>query len=273
MNAHVLRLPTAGRLLIGTDLQGNLGDFRALERRFLAAGDDAVLVLTGDLVHGPDQATATDWPAGLGTPYRDESPALLEAFLALRERCPGRVFCLLGNHDHAHIGGPITSKFYPDEAAALEARLDAAGVARLRSTIASFPLVAVAPCGVVLLHAAPAATIEGMATLEQVRLEGYERLPFAAFFRVPVLAALLWSRQATSGQAERFVRALGCELAVFGHDVVSTGWAKDGPRMLRVSTSFGLRDERKTYVELDLAARYRSTADLRVGTELRRLHG
>jgi hypothetical protein len=269
---RVLRLPGEGRLLVGTDLQGNLGDFRALEARFLAAGPSAVLVLAGDLVHGPDDETADDWPAMLGTPYRDESPALVDAFLGLQQRCPGRVHCLLGNHDHSHIGGPVTSKFHANEAAALEARLDQAGVLRLRAAIETWPLVAVAPCGVVLLHAAPSAALEGPQTLETLRLDGYGEMTFAEFLSVPIVGPLLWSRMATDAEAERFVHAVGGQVAVYGHDVVREGWAKDGPRMLCVSTSFGLQDAQKTYVELDLGAQYRTVEDLREGVELRRLY-
>lgn len=268
---RLLRLPDRGRLLVGTDLQGNLGDFRRLERHFLAAGDDAWLVLTGDLVHGPDEATADRWPDFLGTPYRDESPALVDAFLDLRARAPGRVHCLLGNHDHAHVGGPATFKFHDDEAAALEARLDDAARARLKAALKGFPLVAVAPCGVVLLHGAPSANLAHPDELEALRLDGYEAMHITDFARVPVLGALLWSRLAKDHEAERFVRALGGEVAIYGHDIVREGYAKDGPRQLCVSTSFGCHDDVKTYVEVDLAARYTSVDDFRDGVELKRL--
>lgn len=269
---RVLRLPTRGTLLIATDLQGNLTDFRQLERRLAAAGDDAVLVLTGDLVHGPDEDTENAWPEHLGTPYRDESPALIEALLAAQARAPGRVWCLLGNHDHAHLGGPATAKFHADERWALEQRLDEAGVARLRRTIATFPLVAVAPCGVVLLHGAPSAEIEGPHDFEHLRLDGYEELGFAEFLSVPVLGPLLWSRLASEAQTLRFVRALGGEVAVYGHDVVREGYAKDGERQLCVSTSFGLLDADKVYVELDLTKRYKTVHDFHDGVELKKLY-
>ena len=110
-----LQLPNHGRLLVGTDMQGNLRDFRQLATRFRAAGPDAHLLLTGDLVHGPDDETAQKWPDHLGTPYIDESPALMDAFLEEQRLAPGRVHCLMGNHDHAHFGGPVTSKFHDDE--------------------------------------------------------------------------------------------------------------------------------------------------------------
>lgn len=155
MKTSVLQLPAHGTLVIGTDLQGNLRDFERLHAHFAALGSDAHLVLTGDLVHGPDEDTAGQWPDFLGTPYRDESPALIEAFIAAQKKAPGLVHCLMGNHDHAHLGGPVTAKFHPDEAAQLEAQLGPEGTARWRALAATFPLVVIAPCGVVMTHRRP----------------------------------------------------------------------------------------------------------------------
>ena len=253
---------------MATDLQGNLGDFQRLVHHFRAAGDDAHLVLTGDLVHGPDQDTADHWPDHLGTPYRDESPALVEAFLAERERAPGRVHCLLGNHDHAHLGGPITSKFHDDEGAVLEARLGALGSERLRALIGTYPLVAVAPGGAVMLHGAPSSEIDSPSQLEGIPLEGYQEFGIEHFLAVPVLGALLWSRYATPEQSKRFLKAFGGTVALYGHDVVREGFAREGEDQLCFSTSFGLYDEFKVYVSLDLAAKYPNAQALRQGHEI-----
>jgi hypothetical protein len=269
---RVLRLPERGRLFVGTDLQGNLGDFQQLLKRFEAA-TDAHLVLTGDLVHGPDEDTVNNWPDFLGTPFRDESPALVEAFLEAQRRHPGRVHCLLGNHDHSHIGGPVTAKFYPDEGAALEARLDAAHVEQLRALIRTFPLVAVAPCGAVMLHAAPSAKLDGPEQLETLRLDGYADWHFRDFATQPLLGALLWSRMAKPEESKRFLRALGGTVALFGHDIVREGYARDADDQLCFSTSFGLLDRDKVYVELDLAARYADAHALREGREILKLWG
>lgn len=273
-SSRLLRLPAQGTLLVATDLQGNLRDFERLLVHFRAAQEagDAWLVLTGDLVHGPDLDTWASWPEHLGTRYRDESPALIDAFVREQARAPGRVHCLLGNHDHAHIGGPVTSKFYLDEAAALEAQLDPDGVARLKALVRTFPLVAVSRCGVVLLHAAPSAPLDGEADLETLKLDGFTAMHFSDFLRMPIVGPLLWSRMARPHEAERFVKALGGELAIFGHDIVREGYAKDDARQLCVSTSFGCVDENKVFVQLDLAASYRTTDDLREGVELRPLY-
>ena len=57
-SSRILRLPDKGTLVVSTDLQGNLRDFTTLLGHFHAAEEaakgEAHLVLTGDLVHGPD---------------------------------------------------------------------------------------------------------------------------------------------------------------------------------------------------------------------------
>lgn len=270
--SRLLKLPAHGRLLVCTDLQGNLKDFRAMLAHFEAAGPDAHLVLTGDLVHGPDDETVANWPEHLGTPYTDESPALIEALLAAQARFPARVHCLLGNHDHSHIGGPVTSKFYDNEAASLEARLGPQGAQQLRALVRTFPLVAVAPCGVAMMHAAPAAEITSLEALETVPLEGYERYGMEAFMRVPILGSLLWARRADASVAGPCLAALGAKVALFGHDVVREGYSIDAPNQLCFSTSFALDDRAKVYVDLDLAKEYATAYDIEKGAHIKHLY-
>lgn len=249
-------------------MQGNLGDFRRLVQHFRAAGPDAHLVLTGDLVHGPDEVTQSHWPEHLGTAYVDDSPKLIDAFIEEQARSPGRVHCLLGNHDHSHIGGPITSKFHDDEGEVLEHRLGSAGTQRLRALVATFPLVALAPCGAVMLHGAPSAELESPDELEALPLSGYRELGIENFLRVPILGSLLWSRYATAPQARRFLNAFGATVALYGHDVVREGFVREGDDQLCFSTSFGLYDENKVFVSLDLAGHYPDVYALREGHEI-----
>lgn len=270
---RVLRLPDHGRLLVGTDLQGNLEDFQALHEHFTQCGDDAQLLLTGDLVHGPSDDVVEQWPDYLGTPYQDRSPELIDAFLEARARAPGRVHCLLGNHDHAHLGGPVTAKFHPDEAAHLEARLGPEGTQRLKALVSTFPLIALAPCGAVMLHAAPSARLESAADFEGLELSGFNHFGIEDFHtQQPLLGPLLWSRMARPDQSKQFLAALGGTVALYGHDIVREGYEKVGDDQLCFSTSFGLYDEAKVYVELDLSRRYPNVHALRNGIELKKLY-
>lgn len=266
----LLRLPATGRLLVSTDLQGNLRDFRALatlfERR-RAAGEELSLLFLGDLVHGPT-IPLDRWPSHLGDYYQDASDDVVIELLALRERHPGRVHALLGNHEHAHAGGPPTSKFWEDEASHLEHRAGPVRTALMRGLFATLPLVALAPCGVVFTHGAPSAAPPTPEEIEAVEYTGHHDKWFDEIFAVPVLGPLLWSRWAEPHQARAFAEALGARVCLFGHDVAVEGYERIGEEQLLFSTSYGLVDGRKVYVELDLGGAYQSALELEEGREI-----
>ena len=273
---RVARLPEAGVLLYATDLQGNLGDYEALKAVYAAeaaAGNDPILAFCGDLVHGPspDLQAPGAWLEHLGTRYVDESAALLRDFERFTRT--ERAFSLLGNHEHAHIGGPVVPKFHPDEAAVLDAALGA-DAPRLHDFMRSFPLVAITPCGVVLTHGAPGATEASLADFEGLDYAGYTQVSINDMHRHDTLGALLWCRMASEADARGLLSVCGFEEGVvaFGHDVVREGWIAESPSQLCLSTSYGLFDRDKVYLRLELAGRYRSAADLRRGVEIRRLY-
>lgn len=274
-STKLLRLPDRGRLLVAADLHGNLRDFLTLSARFEALGDDGYLLLLGDLLHGPLLATSewTGEPPLFGRPYRDQSPAVLFQLTLLEERYPGRVFLLLGNHEHAHIGGPRTSLFARDDASALEARLGVENSGWLASRLRSLPLWALSPSGILFSHAAPAAELRSVAELEDIDYRRYlaprpntRHRPSEAAARL--LGQALWSSTLTPFKAQGVLAAVGAQLAVYGHSVIPGGYQTIGYEQLLLSTSFGMSDADKHVLLLDLSARYESTLDLRPGHEL-----
>lgn len=271
---RVVDLPSRGRLLVGTDLQGNYADFCRLASLFEAARKkpgDATLVLTGDLVHGPELARS-EWPEALGTFYAARSVDVIAGAMELAERHPGRVFYLLGNHEHAHLGGPVVSKFFPDEAARLDELLGAARARAFRAWLKTWPLVAVAErARIALLHGAPHAAIESRRQVETLPLDAdFEETNDRA--AGTILAAILWARGTSAKRARSFLRALEPHLAVaiHGHDVVREGFASTDPQQLCVSTSFGCFDGDKVYVDWDLSEPATKAADV-VARGLKRL--
>jgi len=251
-------LPDRGKLIVATDLQGHVADFERIEaifERAVTEPDSAVLVVTGDLVHGPE-LPETDWPDYLGSFYHGDSVALLHRARALQEKYPDRVFYLLGNHEHAHVGGPVVAKFFPDEAMRLEELLGDDGTQEMRSWFRTWPFVAVAPRSrIVMLHAAPHARIESPDDLERLSLDGCSGLTLDEMAARGTLGALLWARTTSSERAWSFLRAIHPEarVALYGHDVARTGFAIDREPMLCVSTSFGCFDGDKLYIEWDLS--------------------
>ena len=274
---RVARLPDRGILLVATDLQGNLGDYEAMKSLYEEeerAGAEPVLLFTGDLVHGPDARTARAWPSHLGSRYEDRSAELIidyEKFAA-----SARTLCLLGNHEHTHVGGPVVSKFHPDEGAVLEEALGE-DRERIRAFIETFPLVAISHCGAVFTHGAPRSTEPDLATFEAIEYRGFERYSTQDMYLAGTLGALLWARAAPPERVRAFLSATSDGRApnsfvAYGHDVVHEGYEKVGAEQICVSTSFGLADGDKTYLRLDLSARYDSVDDLREGVEILRLY-
>jgi len=264
---------------VGTDLQGNWDDYAALKAIYLredAAGNHPNLLLCGDLVHGPGENLADPdrWPNYLGSYYRDRSAELLVDFEAFTRDHRG--LALLGNHEHAHIGGPTVSKFHPDEAAVLDAHLGSAREG-MHAFMRTFPLLAVAPCGAVCCHAAPRRTEKNLEAFERIQYAGHEGDEIEDMLEGGTLGALLWARGAEPRQARALLRATQLDarpqaFCVFGHDVVREGYVFIGDEQLCLSTSFGCDDRDKHYLRLDLSRRYQSVHDLRPGIELRRLY-
>jgi hypothetical protein len=269
--ARVIRLPDKGRLLVCTDLQGCMRDYERMveifEDALLAYNGDAHLIFTGDLIHGP-HIEPEDWPDFLGEYYRDASGDVMIAYSGLAAQYPGRVHALLGNHEHGHIGGPHTAKFAADEVALLEHILGPSATARMRGIIHTFALAAVSKCGAVFTHGAPAAVIDSIADLESADLSGAEFASPLDLLDTPIVGKVLWARSATEAEAKRFLRATNGTMAIYGHDVIPEGFEKIGEEQIIVSTSFGLFDANKVFLNLDLAARYRGVQDLRIGHEI-----
>ncbi len=273
---RVVVLPDRGTLIVATDLQGNVDDFDRVEAVFerAAAGrGGAVLVVTGDLVHGPEIAEA-EWPDYLGSYYAGDSKTLLERAHALQQRHPGRVHYLLGNHEHAHVGGPVVAKFFPDEARRLEDLLGVEGTERMRAWLRTWPFVAIAPrAGLLMLHAAPHAKIESADDLEKLPLDGFFDVPLEEMASRGALGALLWARTTSTERANAFLSAIHPDLrvAIFGHDVARAGYAVDREPLLCVSTSFGCFDGDKLFLEWDLSEVAHSAQDVAM-RGLRPLH-
>lgn len=247
-------------------------DIYAIEEE---AGNDPFLLFCGDLIHGPspDLNEPGQWPYHLGTPYKDESLRLILDFQKFVQY--GRTASLLGNHEHAHIGGPTLAKFYEHEAAVLEGEL-AEKAGTIHELFRCYPLLAVSNCGVVFTHAAPAATAVNLNAFEGLSYAGFEHISTHEMTKEGTVGALLWARHATDVQARAFLRATSSDgrkntFVAYGHDVVKEGYEVVGDEQICLSTSYSLFDRNKVYLRLDLSQSYESARALRRGHEIRPL--
>jgi hypothetical protein len=259
-----------GPVFISTDLHGNLEDFHRL-REIFAGERGALWVSVGDWVHGPSEGERRDVTSDDGEPlydYPDCTPQLLEELFALMDAHPGRVVSLLGNHEHAHVGGKRTHKFHDDEAVHLESLLAPGRVEEMRRRFLSWPLMVRLPLqGVLVMHGAAVAELDGPEDLERVRYQGpnNERA-----------SVLLQSAMTNYGFLKEHDRALlaklGGEVIVHGHDRSEGGFEPSAEAALLLCTSFGAKRARKAYLRLEPSRRYR-LQDLREGVEIRFLYG
>lgn len=274
----VIRIPPQGRAILCTDLHGNLGDMErviaAFRRALAEENGQAWLVFTGDLVHGPCYPRQ-GWPEHLGDYYPDQSVEVVETFMALQAELPERVFSLIGNHEHSHIGGPHTRKFHksPSETEHFEKSLGPRRTRVFRDLVRSLPIAAVLGKGVVVTHGAPRVLDASFAEVCAVEYGGHEEKQIRDMLAVPILGELFWCRSAGPLVVRRFLQRM--ELAgqpnhvvVFGHDPVRRGYLREGDEQLCFSTSFGLRNGRKVYLDLSLTREYRSVRFMRYGVDV-----
>ncbi|KIG17099.1 hypothetical protein DB30_03696 [Enhygromyxa salina] len=275
MAGRVRILPARGQLLISTDLHGNHEDFRRLRAVFFAlreAAERPDLVhwaSLGDLVHGPSPVARRRDALRFG--YPDQSPELVEAMIELRERFPDNFHLLLGNHDHGHIGGPHTSKFYVDEVEMLERRMSAKAIERMHALFRGALLAVAAPCGLLLCHGSPDEQIPSLEQLDALEPSGDDELAQRSMLRT-LLTSYGQPRESTSkllGQLSR--PQLQLRVVVHGHDVDLDGWyTEHGNQACPVL--FGAPPAKRRYLVVDLGARYDQAQDLRDGAEVRHLY-
>ena len=102
------------------------------------------------------------------TVFSDDSPALVEEVIELRKRHPNNVHILLGNHDHGHIGGPHTAKFFADEVVTLERRMDPRQIERMHHLFDGAMYALAAPCGLLFCHGSPDDQLSSLEELSSI---------------------------------------------------------------------------------------------------------
>lgn len=270
---------TSGRVLVTSDLHGNLDDWNALEAIFrsgLAGGTLVRWLALGDFVHGPSPRKRTTEYAGEDLySYADRSRELVAAVARASAEFGGRFLTLIGNHEHAHVGGKRTGRYHPDEAAHLEGQMEPDEVERMRAMFRGWPLVIQLPsCGVILTHGAPPDDdFHGPVVIDDARLEGGCPRDSGEFLE-GVLNHYGFGEQ----NGRRFLDRMSVDgerydLIVHGHDRELEGGASNGPHAYLLCTSFGAKRLRKAYLTLQLDRRYTGPGDLVEGVDVHRLYG
>ncbi len=268
MPRHLI-LPSSGTLLVSTDVHGNGADFERMIRRFQLSPADTHWVILGDIVHGPNDAARSRRPDLYD--YDDQSGRIAIQIMQLRQKYPGRVHFVLGNHDWAHIGGPVTAKFWPNEASYLESYLEPLEKRAIDTLFREALLGVIAPCGPFLCHASPAQPPASLDELDAIEL-GASLTPS----QHRIVNEFTGPYQQREADSRRFLAAMSdlcghrLTMVIHGHDRSEDGWIQREETQL-CPVIFGAPKSHKRVVQLDLGARYESVHDVRDGLEIIRL--
>jgi len=274
MTRRHLVLPSRGIAIVNTDVHGNLEDFARLESLFReerAKEPETHWVILGDVVHGPDDEARKSEPELYD--YPDGSMEIVDRIRALREEAPEHVHFVLGNHDHGHVGGHHTQKFYEDEVEALEGRLTGEEKKRMHDLFGDALLAVAAPCGVLMTHGAPDDSLTDLGVLDEIPLSIHDM----KYAQRIVVRSLLTSYGQPDPVAKKMLGQVSAAsnltltLVIHGHDRDPKGWFVEGDHQI-CPVIFGAKRADKRYLRLDLGARYGDAHALRVDEEIRRLY-
>ncbi len=269
--SRYVELPAKGKVLVSTDLHGNLEDFRQLTRHYLElreANAHAYWVILGDVVHGPDGSARARNPTLYD--YEDQSREIVAEVIALEHRFPDEVFFVIGNHEWAHVGGPRTRKFHVDEAEHLESTMSLSEIRAMHVLIHESYLAIATPCGALLCHGSPA-KIPSLEALNEIdfaflgpRSQGFDLVSdiITAYGQSESDTEAMLRRLSSPGADLRFV--------VHGHDRDEKGIFFEQNNQVCVVIFGALRHE-KRFVVLDLTKKY-EMENLKTGNIVRRLY-
>ena len=247
-----------GNLIVVSDLHGNLKDFLRIVEIFEQDANNCLLFL-GDLFHGP-YLTRDEWAPYtdvLGDFYYDQSAAVFRCFKALSAKYPKRVCAILGNHEHAHVGGPKVSKFTEDEAMSFEAQLSFKERKELYDHLSAWPWMVASKCGVSFTHGAPPPTVFTQQSLEDESLLVLDPQSWVQPGRV-LLSELLWRRYSPPEDVQKFLSHLNQfspykqNLVCYGHEPSPEGYEIEHPMLFNLSSSFAMQHDDKTYLHFSL---------------------
>ncbi len=272
---RVIVFPPEGKLIVSADIHGNKKDYLQIMEAYskkIENNEDAYLLFLGDLIHGPKNI---DCNKEQKSNYEDQSEFIIDHFRAMQEMFPERICTLLGNHEHGHCGGPHTQRYCSDEVTDLEQRIGENKTKEYIKFFSNLPLLAITSCGIVFSHGAPSPTVRNIEDVINVSYQMKKNIEVNEMYLVPILD-LIWLRGSSDENCARFLKAVNLDsvqdnLVIYGHDIVEEGIAIEGPRHVILSTSFGLLDENKTYLEIDLSNRYTNTNSLKEKIEILKL--
>jgi hypothetical protein len=242
----LIYITSSGKILVITDIHGNLEDFKRYESIFKGRLDKLKVVLTGDLIHEVDN-------------NYNGSVEVLERVKRYYHQYPN-FHVLLGNHEWAHLADEPAYKMGVDQKRAFEVylqeRFGGKWGLKFRSYLEFFrelPVAIKTENGVLISHAGPYWDFKSQEELENITRVGYKN-------NYPLEKMMLNRPNDYSKEdLEHFLELVGCKVMVVGHTITDGVDTVHGKQMILSSS---LSAGRKAYLELDLEAEINDVDDL-----------
>jgi serine/threonine-protein phosphatase PP1 catalytic subunit len=237
MNDKLIELPDHGRLIVVTDLHGNLEDYNHYLSLWDESDPDFHIVFAGDLIHGLDEST-------------DGSVDILDDAIA-KSRQYSNFHTLLGNHEWAHI---TNNEIYKNNQPLLLGFKNVISYKygliepHLTDYIRFFktmPYFVRTANGLFISHSGPSDKVKSIEAFDRIFEDGYSS---------PILYDFLWNRynkvtDYTKSDVNKFLEVVGSKAMVVGHCPVES-YKLYGNQII-MSSSF--QTKVKTYLDIDLS--------------------
>lgn len=245
-NDRLIELPGHGRLIVVTDLHGNLEDYEAYLNLWDESDPDFHIVFTGDLIHGLDMDT-------------DKSVEIVEDAMVKSEEY-SNFHALLGNHEWAHIthqeiykSGEDLLMNFKNLVSFKKGYIEPSMTNYIRY-FKSMPYFVKTANGLFISHSGPSAKVHD--------IEGFNSI-FVWDYSSPILYDFLWNRftkvtNYTRDDVSRFLDIVGSKYMIVGHCPVES-YEIFGDQMI-ISSSFNTNV--KTYLDIDLSCELNSMKDV-----------
>ncbi len=243
-NTRLIQLPDKGRVLIFTDVHGNIEDYNKYLDKWDSNDSDCHIVIAGDFIHSIYK--------------QDYSIEILEDIIEKFKKYDN-FHPLLGNHEWSHIAnanlfkGTINQKkdfeeMIVERKSSLEPYLS-----NYITFFKSIPLFVQTENGLFISHAGPSKKIE--------TYEDYEYVVEDDDYYNELIFSVVWSRPEkdySEYDVSNFLDIVKSNVMVVGHTIVD-GYRIFGKQMI-LGSSFG--SKKKLYLDIDLEKPINNMDDL-----------
>ncbi len=229
-----IQLPAKGRLLIVTDLHGDLQDYEKYIDLWDCDNPDNHLVFVGDFIHSIDE--------------NDGSIEIIEDVIDKFNKYPN-FHPLLGNHEWSHIvGSPVFKGFNNQTQDFEDLIMQKKGslepyLSDYIKFFKSMPFFVQTENGLFISHTGPSRFINNIYSFYSI---------FNNDFNNKILHDFLWNRYGNDylmEDVDNFLSIIGSKCMIVGHTVVD-GYFEFGNQLI-LSSSFGSYN--KAYLDIDLS--------------------